>query len=115
MGAIAIVCILAGVFFSSLLLFDKLNQLKSNIMSAISTFAAKQQEFNDKIDAAVTGLTEDIKTLNDKIEELQNSAGGVTPEDQALLDNIEARSDAIAQKLEALDNLTPPPVPTPTP
>jgi len=81
-------------------------------MSAISEFAAKQNEFNDRVDAAVTGLTGDIQTLNDKITELQNSSGGITPEDQILLDDIEARSAVIATKLEALDALTPPKPPT---
>ena len=77
-------------------------------MSAISEFAAKQNAFNDRVDAAVTGLTEDVQTLNDKIVELQNTPGTITPEDQALLDAIQARSEGIATKLEALDALTPP-------
>lgn len=89
-------------------LLDRIAHLERNIMSAISDFATKQNAFNDRVDAAVTGLTEDVQTLNDKITELQNSPGGITPEDQALLDAIEARSASIATKLEALDALTPP-------
>lgn len=82
------------------------------IMSKISEFATKQNAFNDRVDAAVTGLQQDIKTLNDLIEQLQNSPGEITPEDQASLDALEQRGDAIAAKLEALDALTPPPVPS---
>jgi hypothetical protein len=82
------------------------------IMSAISDFAAKQAAHNDAIDTAVTGLQGDIKALNDKIAELQNTSGTISPEDQALLDGIEARSAAIADKIAALDALTPPAVPT---
>lgn len=82
-------------------------------MSKISEFADKQNAFNDRVDAAVTGLVADVQSLNDKITELQNTQGGITPEDQALLDAIEERSAAIATKLEALDALTPPAVPTP--
>lgn len=78
------------------------------IMSAISEFAARQTAFNDRLDTAVAGVTEDVAALNAKIEELQNTPGAITPEDQALLDEIEARSDAITTKLEALDAMTPP-------
>ena len=103
-------------------------QLETNIMSAISEFTAKQKSFNDRQGAAidnavasVTGLSEDIQALNDKITELQNSAGGVTPEDQALIDALETQGDAVASRVEgvasalaALDAQTPPVVP-PTP
>lgn len=80
-------------------------------MSAVSDFAARQAAFNDRQDAAVTALQGDVQSLNDIITALQNSAGGITAEDQALLDQIEARSAQIATKLEALDALTPPVVP----
>lgn len=85
-----------------------LHETERKIMSAISDFATKQNAFNDRMDAAVTGLQGDVKTLNDKITALQNSPGTVTPEDQKLLDDIQARSSAIADKLDALDALTPP-------
>lgn len=91
-------------------------------MSVISDYAAKQKAYNDRQSAAtdklgvgLEGITGDIKTLNDKITELQNSPGGVTPEDQKLIDEIEAQGEAVATKLEtaatafeALDALTPP-------
>lgn len=81
-------------------------------MSAISDFAAKQNAFNDRIDAAVTGLQGDVDALNKTIQDLQNSAGTVTPEDQASLDALQARGEVIAAKLEALDALTPPTPPS---
>jgi hypothetical protein len=77
-------------------------------MSAISDYAAKANAFNDRIDSAVTGLQGDVQALNDTITKLQNSAGTVTPEDQALLDQLQARAETIATKVEALDALTPP-------
>lgn len=80
-------------------------------MSKIGDFAALVNSHNDKIDAAVAGLTQDVQTLNDKITELQNSPGEITAEDQALLDGIQSRSQGIVTKLEALDALTPPPAP----
>jgi predicted nucleic acid-binding Zn-ribbon protein len=89
---------------------EKLGEL---IMSKISEFSDKQNAFNDRVDAAVTGLQGDIKALNDKITELQNSPGEITPEDQAALYALQARGQTIADKIEALDALTPPETPTP--
>lgn len=87
----------------------------NKIMSVISDFAAKQNAFNDRMDTAITDLQGDVKSLNDQIAALQASGGAITPEDQAALDAIQARSEGIATKLEALDALTPPVVPTPPP
>jgi cob(I)alamin adenosyltransferase len=91
-----------------------LHELGNKLMSAISDFVTKQNAVNDQIDAAVTGLTSDIKNLSDQITQLQNSPGTITPADQALLDGIEARTKTIADKLTALDAVTPPVAP-PTP
>lgn len=92
-------------------ILHRIEQKVNNIMSKISDFAAAQTAFQDRLDTAVAGLTQDVQTLNDKITELQNSSGEITPEDQALLDAIQERSSVIATKLEALDTLTPPPAP----
>jgi len=77
-------------------------------MSAIGDFAVKQKGFNDRMDAALAGLASDVAILNATIAELQNTSGAITPEDQALLDQLESWGDAFAAKLEALDSLTPP-------
>ncbi len=82
-------------------------------MSAVSDFAAKVTAFNDRQDAAVAGITADVTNLNEQIAKLQSTQGTITPEDQALLDGIQARGEAIATKLEALDAITPPVAPTP--
>ncbi len=81
------------------------------IMSAISDFADKMKVHNDHVDVAITGLQGDVKNLSDQIAALQASAGQITPEDQLLLDGIEARTAAIHDKLDALDALTPPVAP----
>jgi len=94
-----------------LALEHKLALMEINIMSAISDFAAKTNAFNDRIDTAIAGLQTDVQTLNDLITKLQNSPGQITPEDQASLDAIQARASAVADKLDALDALTPPPAP----
>jgi uncharacterized FlgJ-related protein len=82
--------------------------LGEEIMSKISDFADKQNEFNNQMDASVADINADVKALQDQIVQLQNSAGQITPEDQALLDGLQARTDVMAQKLAALDALTPP-------
>lgn len=84
-------------------ILNRIRRIEDHIMSAISDFAAKQTAFNDRIDTAVTGLTGDVHALKDEILKLQNSPGSITAEDQALLDAIQARSNSIATKLEALD------------
>jgi len=90
-----------------------LEQMEKRIMSAISDFAAKQTAFNDRLDTAITGVTGDVAELNRMIKELQDNPGPISPEDQATLDALQARGEAVTAKLEALDALTPPAVPTP--
>lgn len=94
---------------STQLILNRIAQAEDNIMSALTDFLAKQKAFNDRqstaIDstvASITGLTGDIQTLNDKITELQNSQGGVTPEDQVLIDELQTQGEAVAAKAEAL-------------
>ncbi len=77
-------------------------------MSAISDFTTKLTAFFDRQDTAVADLQADVQNLTDQIAALQASQGTVTPEDQALLDAIQTRSETITAKLEALDALTPP-------
>jgi len=78
----------------------------------IAVFAEKVNAFADRVDTAVTGISGDVDALNAKIVELQNSSGQISAEDQASLDAIQARGEALAAKVEALDALT---VPTPPP
>lgn len=91
--------------------FAMLGQQVENIMTKISEFADQMKAFSDRQEKAVSDLQDDVKFLTDKIAELQNSAGQITPEDQASLDALQARASAISDKLDALDALTPPVVP----
>lgn len=86
-----------------------LKKAVNKIMSAISDFAAAQSEFFNRVDTAVTGLQSDVTELKTLIEQLQASAGQISPEDQALLDQLQTRANTIASNLEALDAMTPPP------
>lgn len=80
-------------------------------MSKISEFADKQRAHNQAISEAIDGITTDIGLLNDKINELQNTQGQITPEDQTLLDEMEAQGAALAERVKSVDDLTPPVVP----
>lgn len=75
---------------------------------AIGAYVAAQNATNDLIDAAIEGLTGDVKFLNDTITQLQNSPGQITPADQGLLDSLQSRAQTIQGKLAALDAITPP-------
>src|SRR5258706_9647949 len=88
-----------------------LNHQNKEIMSAISDFSAAQAAFQDRQDKAITNLQADVENLEAQIKKLQDSTGQITPEDQKLLDDIQTRSSAISDKLDALDALTPPVVP----
>lgn len=74
--------------------------MERRIMSAISTWVEKVVP---KLDSIQTG----IDALQELVEELQNSPGAITPEDQALLDQIESKVNALATDAEGL-----PPAPT---
>lgn len=80
-------------------------------MSKISEFVTSQTNFNTRMAAAISGVASDVAALNEKILELQNTAGQVTPEDQALLDELQLQAEHLTEKLEALDALTPPVAP----
>ncbi len=98
----------------SLLCWIEIRQFltKQTIMSVISEFAARQNEKFNLIATAVDGVTADIVLLKKKIEQLQNTPGEITAEDQALLNSIENLTNGVATKLSALDAATET-VPTP--
>jgi hypothetical protein len=87
---------------------NDLKETESKIMSKISEFAVSQSLFQDRMDVAVTDLQGDVQNLETQIAILQSSSGSISAKDQTLLDNIQARTSAIADKLDALDALTPP-------
>lgn len=90
---------------------DKLDQALANqekIMSAISTFATQQQAFNDDIAADLTNISTQIAALNATIATLQNSSGTLSPEDQATLDDLQAKGTALAALADATAGKTPP-------
>jgi hypothetical protein len=91
-----------------------LEKLENRIMSAISDYAAKVNAAFDKLGTAVDGVADDVTFLKEEIKKLQDNPGPISPEDQAILDGVQARADTLASKVEALDQATERP-PTPTP
>lgn len=84
-------------------------------MSAVSDFVGKMNDFFARQDTAVADLQGDIDNLVEQIAALQATQGQITPEDQALLDGIQAKAATISDKLDAMDALTPPKAPPVTP
>lgn len=82
-------------------------------MDEISEFAQRMMEHNARVDAAIIDIERDLAALKQLIADLQANVVQITPEDQALLDQIEGYAIAATAKVEALDALTPPNVPNP--
>jgi hypothetical protein len=81
---------------------------------AIQAFAGRVNTFIDQMSTSVDGIQGDVTELKRLIKQLQDSSGGVTPEDQATIDALESRIGALAAKTKALDDQTDAaPVPTP--
>lgn len=53
----------------------------------------------DSLVASIGGITADVQFLKDTITALQNSPGTFSPEDQALVDALQARVDALGTKV----------------
>jgi uncharacterized membrane-anchored protein YhcB (DUF1043 family) len=88
-----------------------LNYKLELIMSKISDYHDAVQTTFDAISAGLDGIGTDLQALADKITELQNSSGAITAADQALLDDIQAKAEALKVRVTDLDakNVPPPP------
>lgn len=73
----------------------------TKIMSVISTFATSVKASFDQVSTDLDSISTDIQALNAQIAALQNSSGTVSAEDQALLDDIQAKGTALAAKADA--------------
>ena len=86
-----------------------LDQVKKEIMSAITDWAAKEDADLTAINATLDGIVTGVAGLDELIKQLQNSPGTLSPEDQAVLDRIEAASAALVTKAGAIDTSAPKP------
>lgn len=78
------------------------------IMSKISEFSESVVARLMGIEKAVDGISGDVMLLKSKIEDLQNSSGEISAEDQASLDSIQALIGGLETRLQQLDDATPP-------
>lgn len=80
-------------------------------MTLLAEQAGRIKGYLDRQNTAIAAVHADVLKLKDDIAKLQNNPGPISPEDQQLLDGIEAQTKALAEKTEALDAETPPEVP----
>jgi len=76
-------------------------------MSQITDWAAQQETDLSTISNALDGVVTGIAELDAEIVAFQNSPGTMSPEDQARLDSITAKSKALVAKAAAIST-TPP-------
>jgi len=77
----------------------------------IAAFVSKMNDYVTAIGADIDDMVAKAGALQDTITTLQNSAGQVTPEDQALIDQAQSQVAALVDKADAADGKTPPPPP----
>ena len=77
----------------------------------LQAFADQAKVFIGTINTGIDGIAGDIASLKAKILELQNTPGTLTPEDTALLNEIQGMTEALAGRVTELDALTPPVAP----
>lgn len=78
----------------------------------IQQHAANVDAIIARFDSAHAGIEKDVADALALVEALQATAGQVTDEDAALIDQTQAKLEAAVAKLEALDAANPKP-PTP--
>jgi outer membrane murein-binding lipoprotein Lpp len=93
---------------------NDIKKIGERIMSAISEFQTRVNAKFDALASSVDGVAADVEFLKKKIEELQNNPGPISPADQAILDELEARIGTLTTKVSDLDAQTDS-APTPTP
>lgn len=83
-----------------------------NLMSTVRDFVSQQTKYNDQMEKSLSDLADDIANLNSQLADLKASGGAaVSQEDQDSLAALEQRGQSIADKLDALNQLTPPKAP----
>jgi len=77
-------------------------------MTAISDYAAKVNASYAQLATSLTDIKTEISSLNDKINQLQNSPGPISAADQATLDAAQVQVNTLVQSAQALDTIQPP-------
>ena len=90
---------------------DRLHEQGHKLMSKVTDFAAAVQAAFDKVNADLDTITAGITNLDNLITAFQNSPGTLSAADQAALDGIQAASQALVTKADAV-SVVPPVAPT---
>ena len=94
------------------LILDKLDLVTGNTESIMSQVTDLKPVL-DLIDTKVSAVKTDVDTLLAKLANIPT--GGLTPEQQAAIDDAVQHANSIAASLGAIDTTVNPPAPTPTP
>jgi len=90
---------------------NDLIKLMAKVSEAIAAFRDQVQQNFDKLGTDLTGIKTEIADLNTLIQQLQNSPGDISAEDQATLDSIVAKSASLVTAADALTVPAVPPAP----
>lgn len=88
--------------------FELLINQKEQIMTKVQETADRMEALFAEQKAGLEDIQGDIKFLTDKIAEIQNSPGTLSPEDQAALDAMEAKAAEVTNNIKTLASQTPP-------
>lgn len=80
----------------------------TTVAEALQAHKQKMDAFMVDLGNAIDGVRGDIDTQAALIKQLQESPGTITPEDQAILDQLESNQQALVGKIQAVDAMTPP-------
>lgn len=80
-------------------------------MSAITDFAAKIEANDATLKAKLEAIATGVQSLDAKITALEGTLVGLTPEEQAALDQVSSESDALVAQANAINTADPTPVP----
>lgn len=72
-------------------------------MSKTSESTARQNARIEAAEGSIAGIKTDVDAQAALIKQLQESPGEFTPEDQVAMDALEARTQALVERLQAVD------------
>lgn len=106
---VQLILFMSGFFWAAKHDMNRLEKLIMTLQESFRAYAVRRDEYDARQEAAtdiltqaLTGITGDVKGLKDEIKKLQDSAGQVTPEDQATIDRLQAKAEAATVRVEAV-------------
>src|SRR5262249_9341814 len=93
-------------------------QLRREIMAvrdALATYVADQKAFNASMSTELDGISSDVDALAGKIADLENKISDLSDDEKAALAEVKADSQALLDRMKAVNDKTPPAAPPATP